>query len=91
MPCTTVAPVYRVCCSSISLSLTNYIKLGLEIAIGLELLHERRYLHGDLKLENVGVNIDGNVMSAKLLDLGEAKHDEDDQGFITLKNPGFMP
>ncbi|XP_019636110.1 PREDICTED: uncharacterized protein LOC109478781 isoform X1 [Branchiostoma belcheri] len=51
--------------------------LALQLCLGLKAMHEKRYMHRDLKLENVLVTEEGVV---KIADMGLAKHLEEVTG-----------
>lgn len=69
------------------------LKLGTDIAVGLSLMHERGFVHGDLKANNIGVNLTGS-MCAKLLDLAavtQVMANGLDHVMVQSGDPGFIP
>jgi serine/threonine-protein kinase len=66
-------------------------RVGLDIARALEFLHDRRYVHRDVKPDNVLLYAGG----AKLADLGLAKHLSDESHLTALNQgigtPYYMP
>ena len=55
------------------LSFKKVLSIGLQLAAGLNCIHQRGYLHGDLKPNNVGITANKNSVRVKILDFGEVK------------------
>ena len=54
--------------------MVNVLSIGVQLAAGLNHLHAQGHVHGDLKPNNVGINVFTRpVPTAKLLDLGQVK------------------
>ena len=68
------------------------VRIVIDIARALECLHNERYVHRDIKPGNILIGPDG---SAKLIDLGVAKHLESDNNLTGLDQsvgtPYYMP
>ena len=51
----------------------NVLNIGVQLAAGINCLHARDYLHGDLKPNNIGIGVLTRPVATKLLDLGLVK------------------
>ncbi|QJX00393.1 serine/threonine-protein kinase [Frigoriglobus tundricola] len=63
------------------LSVGMAVRIGIDIALALEFLHERQYVHRDVKPDNILLHPDGG---AKLADLGLAKRLNDDSQLTSI-------
>lgn len=57
------------------------VRIGIDIGRALEFLHERQYIHRDVKPDNILLHPDG---TAKLADLGLAKRLNDDSQLTSV-------
>ena len=63
------------------LSVGMAVRIGIDIARALEFLHDRQYVHRDVKPDNILLHPDG---AAKLADLGLAKRLNDDSQLTSI-------
>ncbi|KAL0036890.1 hypothetical protein WJX77_003818 [Trebouxia sp. C0004] len=75
-----------------SLALDQVVDIGLQLSAGLDFLHQRGCMHGDLKPNNIGVSLVGGRCVAKLLDVGSFRHfPPGGVGSLSWDVPGQMP
>ncbi len=75
-----------------SLALDQVVDIGLQLSAGLDFLHQRGCMHGDLKPNNIGVSLVDGRLVAKLLDAGSFRHfTPGGVGSLTWGVPGQMP
>lgn len=75
-----------------ALVLDQVVDIGLQLSAGLDFLHLRGCMHGDLKPNNIGVSVVGGRLVAKLLDAGSFRHfPPGDVGSLRWNVPGQMP
>ena len=75
-----------------SLVLDQVVDIGLQLSAGLNFLHQRGCMHGDLKPNNIGVSIVGGRLVAKLLDAGSFRQfPPGGVGSLSWGVPGQMP
>ncbi|DBA75541.1 TPA: hypothetical protein ACH3X2_009103 [Trebouxia sp. C0005] len=75
-----------------SLMLDQVVDIGLQLAAGLDFLHRRGCMHGDLKPNNIGVSLVDGRLVTKLLDAGSFRHfPAGGVGSLSWDVPGQMP
>ncbi|KAI0216153.1 hypothetical protein L0F63_007167 [Massospora cicadina] len=58
-------------------------RLTMELALGVDFIHSKNIIHRDIKSDNVLVEIEGDVLKAKLADFGVCRIEQDLKGLDT--------
>lgn len=58
-------------------------RLTMEIALGIDFIHSKNIIHRDIKSDNVLVEIEGEVLRAKIADFGVCRIEQDMKGLDT--------
>lgn len=72
-------------------SLEQAIKIIVDIANGLEVVHRHGYMHRDLKLENILVHRENDQLFFKLADFGFSKKVQESQNTVLGTGPYMGP
>lgn len=65
------------------------LKTGMQIAAGLQDLHQAGYVHGDLKPENILLYDDGKKIAPKITDFGKTRAIKDNQRLFYAGDPRY--
>lgn len=64
------------------------LEIMIQVASGLSAVHKQNLVHRDIKPSNIMVNFEGNVATAKIIDLGLAKAVAESQSETAISIPG---
>tara|TARA_R110000868_G_scaffold158036_4_gene385891 strand:- start:58063 stop:59283 length:1221 start_codon:yes stop_codon:yes gene_type:complete len=71
-------------------TLLQYLEISLAIAREVENLHDKNFVHGDIKPENIIINTANNTMSVQLIDF-DGTLQFNDEKLKKIKTKGFYP